>query len=240
MATIITALAALATSIASFVMILEMKRQRTVISKPVIKIISEYFNAKVCKNSWEWENLDSHQLKLKLFNFGTGPAINIKVKWEIDKEELKRVLKHFDPYNQFKVEWNKVGFGGQNTFELGGATHIVENQINQKIEALPIYNGENSYELIVPSFYKYAFERYVEFAHLNRPKEENFSKFEPPDYPTINATFKYEDISGGKFEKDVTIGLEVYAITPIKKVSSVKGNNEHAVFCNIEIIEKSV
>lgn len=201
---IITALAALVTALTSFFMILEMKKQRTANSKPIIKVLAINIKAIVNKNNfWSWgDSKPPFFPKLKIMNFGTGPALNIKVKWEVNIDSLVNVLKYFDPYNQINIKNNK-GY----LLEIDGAVHSVHNQQKESIDAIPINNDCSG--LNVPTYYIGSFEKYVELGIINRPKEKNDDQtvgtIDLPDFPEIYVYLEYEEINGTKLKQQFKI-----------------------------------
>ncbi len=204
LATIITAFAALITGITSLCIVMEMKRQRIAISKPVIKLIANNFEAVFCKGTWTWRVGNDNFAKLSIFNFGAGPAINIIVKWEVDKTKLIKTLKHFDPCNQLKIEWKN------DVFICDNSAHFIKNQRLQRIEALPIYQGSNNKKLQIPFYYITGFEKYMQVAFINRPEKSDddvIQERKVPDYPPIKLTVSYEDINGNKMTQRIILKL---------------------------------
>jgi len=203
---IITALAALATGIANFFMIREMKKQRIATSKPVLKILQKNDVATINKNKhWSWnENESSFSIEPKLMNFGTGPALSIKITWKLDLDKIVNGLKYFDPYNQKKFNHN------DNTIELDNSFHAVANQKNTTINAVLVNNASNE-PLRIPSYYVTAFEKYIELGFLNKEGEGDYSNY--PTFPSIYANFKYEDIHGNELKQEFKILLSFSSIS---------------------------
>lgn len=229
----ITALAALVTSLASLFMILEMKRQRTATSKPILKVLTKSRSATVKNESktWLWDdNEASHFTKLRLVNFGTGPALNVGVEWDIELESLVSVLKFFDPYNQFDI-------GHENGWiKLDNSFHAIHNQQSARIDAVPVNKVSDSEFLNIPSYYLSAFEKYVELGLLSRPKNDaNTAKtIELPDFPEIYANLKYEEINGTKMMQKFRMLLSIISVSP------VEGTEEKKVSAEFKVEEVSV
>jgi hypothetical protein len=229
-ATIITALAALITAITSFFMVLELKKQRTALSKPILKLLSGYYEAFYSENSWKWNRETNRVPKLSIFNFGSGPAINILITWEIEIEKLIKTIKYFDPYNQLKIELK------ENVFYCDNSIHLIKKQKVHKIEALPVYQSGESTTLKIPLFYVVAFEKFIELAFINRPTQTNnkVDLFECPDFPPLRAIVCFEDINGEKFKQLFILNLHVYSITSDDETKGSK------VSGTIEIIEEDI
>lgn len=211
----ITAMAALVTGIASLLMILEMKRQRMATSKPVLKILTKNRSATVDNESktWSWDdNESSYFTILRLMNFGTGPALNVIVSWDVDLEVLVNVLKYFDPYKQ-------MDFSYKNDFvNLDNSLHAIHNQRTVRIDAVPVNGVSDGEALKIPSYYVVAFEKYVELGLLKRPKADskNSGAIELPDFPEIYVNFEYEEINGTKLKQKFRILLSCLFISPVE------------------------
>lgn len=229
----ITALAALITGLATLLIILEMKRQRTATSRPVLKVLTKSRSSTVNNENktWLWDNSESpHSSTLRLINFGTGPALNVMASWEVNFEELVNVLKYFDPYKQME-------FGHKNGFiTLDNSFHAIHNQRTLRIDAVPVNGVTDSEVLTVPSYYIAAFEKYVELGVLNRPKTDpkDTGVIDLPDFPEIYVDFEYEDINGKKLKQKFKIFLNLSSI-----IRNERENNKevHATF-NVEEISE--
>jgi|GEM_PF-1638457 len=228
----VTALAALLTALANSFVILEMRKQRTATTKPVLKLLSKYRKAIVKKESktWEWENKESsHFTKLSLMNFGTGPSINLTAEWDISLDKLIDSLKYFDPYKQMTLR-HENGF-----IELDNSFHSVDNQRRLYIEAVPISKSQNGTSIKLPSYYISAFEKFIQLGILDRPKgkSETATPVEIPDFPEAYVTLNFEDINGEKLSQKFEVTLSFSSISPsdegfeidasfsVKEVSSV-------------------
>ena len=213
-ATLITALAALVTGAASLVMVLEMKKQRTAISRPVLKLLSKYCNAESSgRNPWVWEDESSYRQSLIFLNFGSGPALNISIEWKLDYQELIGILKRFDPYDQLKIEQDG------RFIHFDESSHNVENQKTHKLEAMPVYSGGNKTSLNIPSSYIAGFEKFIQLAFIDRLKDEDeHSKgYNVPDFPSIKAEVNYEDINGNKIKQSFKVKLQITSIATNKE-----------------------
>lgn len=226
----VTALAALLTALANSFIILEMRKQRTATTKPVLKLLSKYSKAIVDNDSkeWVWENKESFNfIDLSLINFGAGPSLNLVAEWDISIDKLVDALKYFDPYNQMKLSYKK-GF-----VEIDNSLHAINNQKTVFLEAVPVSQNQKEVFIKLPSYFISAFEKYVQLGILDRPKTGTTSPFEIPDFPSASIMLNYEDINGVKFQQtflitasfssvshgNENIGTEVDASFNVKEVS---------------------
>lgn len=230
-ATLITALAALVTGAASLFMVLEMKKQRTAISRPVLKLLSKYCNANSSgRNLWNWEGKSSYGPRLNFLNFGTGPALNISIEWKLDYQELIGILKRFDPYDRLKIEQDG------RFIHLDESFHAIENQKTHKLEAMPVYSGGNKTNLNIPSYYIAGFEKFIQLAFIDRPKDEDkeAKSYNVPDFLPIKAEVNYEDINGNKINQSFEVQLKISSIETKKEDDS---SSISAVF---EVVEENI
>lgn len=223
----IAAIASLLTSIASFIMVLEMRKQRKAISTPVLKILSK--NSYHCSreiNHWKWEGEDPYRLRLSLFNYGTGPAINVSINWELDEEDFINTIKQFVLDSQMSLGFKKEsGF-----MHLGDSGHNVEIQRTQKIEAVPVSIDRYKTTIAIPSYYIAGFGKYMDYLFAMLPNDK--FKLDTMLFPPIFTTVNYEDINGDKIKQRFNILLEIGMLGPddnknnsalvIFKISEVK------------------
>ena len=207
-AILITAIAALITSIVTMLTVNEMKKQRIVSHKPILKIESNSFKLVINKHGgWLWEENEV----LQIFNFGSGVAIDIVIHWSIDENKILQLLKKYDPYNQ-------KNFGKKGQFlSLGNSMHNIEIQKNQKISAIPAFNNSNtSSKINIPRYFIYGFSQYVEDAIINRPKQNKASDelktFDFEDYIPAIIKIKYKDINNNFYNNEFELSIGMASI----------------------------
>lgn len=201
---VVTAFAALVTGGANLVMILEQKRHRMATSRPVLKPMTRSVEGRRdADGRWTWgeEQESNSRVPLTIQNFGTGPAINIEIRWTCDKEQLIRALKHFDPYNQLPLKHER------NTFHIGTSFHVLNNQESSVIQAIPAHAPAQP--LVLPMYYIDAYEKFIELNVLNRPASaSNTPEFvSSPAFPSIYLTLSYEEINGGTLVQQFSVLL---------------------------------
>lgn len=229
--TLITAIAALITGAASLLMVLEMKKQRKAISRPVLKLLSKYSNARTSTGSlWSWAEKDFHGPQLKLLNFGTGPALNISIEWILNLQELIAAIKKYDPYDIIKIK-EINGF-----INLDNSIHSFENQKKYTTEAIPVYSGDNDTYVNIPSYYIAFFEKFIQVAFFDRPKdaEGKSSNIKVPDFPSLEAFVSCEDINKDKISQRFLIHLNIICI------SAGKDDNSHEITVSFDVSEKNI
>ena len=207
-AILITAIAALITSIVTMLTVNEMRKQRIVTHKPILKIEGDSFELSINKHeNWQWED----NKVLQLFNFGSGVAIDIVAEWIIDEDKILQLLKKYDPYNQKK-------FGKKGQFlSLGNSAHNVEIQKNQNFSAVPTFNNSNtSSKINIPSYFIYGFSQYVDDAIINRPKQNiesaSTETFEFEDYIPAIIKIKYKDINNNFYNSKYELNIGMSSI----------------------------
>jgi hypothetical protein len=229
-ATLITALAALVTGAASLVIVLEMKKQRIAISRPVLKLLSKYCNAKSSgRNPWVWED-EGYRPSLNFLNFGAGPALNISIEWKLDYHELIGILKRFEPCEQLKIEQDG------RFIHFGDSVHNVENQKTHKLEAMPVYSGDNKTNLNIPSYYITGFEKFIQIAFIKPPKDQDkqAKSYNVTDFPSIKAEVNYEDINGNKIKQSFKVQLQ------ISYIGTNKEDDSSSILAVFEVSEENV
>jgi hypothetical protein len=207
-AILITAIAALITSIVTMLTVNEMKKQRIISHKPILKIESNSFKLVINNHGeWLWEDYKV----LQIFNFGSGVAIDIVIDWSIDEDKILQLLKRYDPYNQ-------KDFGKKGQFlSLGNSMHNIEIQKNQKISAIPAFNNSNtSSKINIPSYFIDGFSQYVEDAIITRPKQnkasEELKTLDFEDYIPAIIKIKYKDINNNFYNNEFKLSIGMASI----------------------------
>jgi len=229
-AILITAISALITSIVTMLTVNEMRKQRIVSHKPIIKIGSNSFELVIDKHgNWLWEK----NRALQIFNFGSGVAIDIVVEWNINVDKIIQILKRYDPYNQKNLR--NTGYN----LSLGNSFHNIENQKRKKISAIPIFNDSNTSSSInVPTYFTDGFSQYVDDALLNRPKNDiepdnPLKKIEVEDYIPAIIKIKYIDINNNIYNNEFEL---IINIETIAKPENEKNGSASLYFSINEIV----
>lgn len=217
-ATLLTAFAALLTSIVTMFTVLEMRRQRVVSHLPILKILGEYAQVEIDQNqNWMWKSES-----LLINNYGKGVALDVSVKWEVEIEPIVEMLKKYDPHNvkDFSLE---NGF-----LKLDNSFHAVDRQSEANFPALPI-NTQTSNKLRVPPYLTTAFEKYIAEAILNRPKTNNskVKSFDLEDFPAVNIKASYKDINENEYVKNFSLQI---SISSVRKGSENKNGAASIIF----------
>ena len=238
-AIIITAIAALVAGIVNLFVLFEIKRQPHASSKPILKVINGIEEPYIYTNEpfwfWRGEKRDAVVLTTTLYNFGAGPAINIKIKWDTDFEELISALKYFDPYN--KMDFSKT----PNAITIDKSMHSIDIQSKGYIAALTSNEPSNKQEIEIPIYYISAFEKHTELTRIKRPPKNDTKSFfnidnpDLPELPPLKLNLEYEDINGGKYKQVFEIS---FFATLIYSMDKGDKNKKHSSRIIITVIEK--
>jgi hypothetical protein len=199
LATLLTAIAALLTSVVTMFTVSEMKKQRVVSHLPILKVLGKYVNLTIDKNqywSWDRENLN-------ISNFGKGVALDVDVKWDVDIDKIISLLKKYDPHNVKELKYEN------NLLKLERSTHFVTIQSEKFFPAIRT-DSKASDEILVPFYLTAAFESYIKEAVLNRPDDSKSLNLD--DFPSVNILVKYRDINSNDYVKKFSLTIKIESV----------------------------
>jgi len=194
--TLISSMATLITSIATIFIVLEMKKQRLTSHKPLLKFVGKYSKANIDKfKQWSWEDE-----KIELFNFGSGPAIDITINWIANENKLIKLLKKYAQNSKdYDINHNTL-------LKLKNETHITDRQKSIKIPAISTFDTSKSpTEIRIPGFIISSFSHYINETLLNEEKSTPTSselkvlKFD--DFIPITIEVSYKDIDNNLYSQ---------------------------------------
>lgn len=217
-ATLLTAFAALLTSIVTMLTVLEMRRQRVVSHLPILKILGEYAQVEIDQHqNWQWKSE-----ALLINNYGKGVALDVNVKWEVGIQSIVAMLKKYDPHNIKDISLEN------NFLKLDNSFHFVDRQSQANFPALPI-NTQASNKLTIPPYLKTAFEKYITEAILNRPESNNskVKSLDFDDFPAVNIKASYKDINENEYGKNF---LLLISISSVEKGTENKNGAASIIF----------
>ena len=221
LATLLTAFAALLTSIITMFTVKEMKKQRLVSHLPIIKVLGSYAEVEINKSkNWLWESE-----KLNINNFGKGVALDVKVQWEVKLNDIITLLQKYDPHNikGFSLE--------KNFLKLENSFHAIKIQSEKLFPAIP-ENTHTSNEIKIPSYLTAAFGTYINEAVLNRPKESKSQSYDLDDFPSVNIKVSYLDLNNNEYEKNFCLSI---SISSVANSSDNKNGNADVGFSISEV-----
>lgn len=220
-ATLLTAFAALITSIVTMLTVLEMRKQRFVSHLPILKILGKYAIVEIDpKQNWKWQ-----PESLLINNYGKGVALDVNVKWDVEIELIVEMLKKYDPHNvkDFSLK--------NNILKLDNSFHAVDNQSEANFTALPI-NTQATNKLTIPPYLTTAFGIYITEAILNRPQtsKSKVNRFNFDDFPPVNIKVNYKDINENEYFKNLSL---LISFSSVAKGTENK-NGEAAIIFDIK------
>lgn len=221
LAILLTAIAALLTSIITSFTLHEMRRQREVSHLPILKVLSEYVLVEISKNeNWLWENE-----RLKISNFGKGVALDVKVQWEVKIDEILTMLKKYDPHNVKDISFEN------DILKLEDSVHMVKRQSEAFFPAIPV-NTVSDNELSIPSYITTTFGKFINEAILNIPDGYEKKSINCEDFPIIDIKISYRDINNNEYKKNFSLSIN---LSYIKKHSENDSGDAAIVFDANEI-----
>lgn len=199
---IISSIAALITAIVTYLMVDEMRIQREINSKPILKISSSLFSLKVKENNFNfrnWINSYSPVSNLYLINYGNGPALDSKIEFVLSTTNIVKLFKKDYPTDLLYFDNTTIDFkeGGIKLFDANYAYKTI----------LP-NDFKNRYNIYIPPYYLISLKKYLSLKYLNlhKPKNTNFIKIN--NFPSINFKLKYRNITDDSFEKHYTLSTK--------------------------------
>ena len=199
LATLLTAVAALLTSIVTVFTVSEMRKQRVVSHLPILKVLGNHVNLVIDKNqSWSW-----NREKLQIGNFGKAVALDVNVKWEVNIDKIVSLLQKYDPHNVKELKYEK------NVLKLDKSTHFVAKQSEKFFPAIR-EDSNTPNEIIIPFYLTEAFESYINEAVLNRP--DGGKSLNLDNFPSVNVSIKYQDINNNEHRKKFSLLINILSI----------------------------
>lgn len=203
-ATLLTAFAALLTSIITMFTVYEMRRQRVVSHLPILKILRGHAQVEIDQQqNWQWKSES-----LLINNYGKGVALDVNVKWEVEIETIVDMLKKYDPHNIKEISLKN------NFLKLDNSFHVIDRQSEENYPALPV-NTQSTNKLTIPPYLTTAFEKYISEAFINRPESSKSidSDFRFEDFPSINIKASYKDINENEYMNNFTLLISTAVIS---------------------------
>ncbi|MDR3390821.1 MAG: hypothetical protein P4L77_03715 [Sulfuriferula sp.] len=191
-ATLITAIAGLATAVVALWNVKELRLMRAVTSKPSLIATDLEFVVK-CERPNDADFGPGDEIPaIRVINFGNGPAIHCEAKWTIPDEDLVELLRSYDPHDQFKIGFEKSPFAEERCLRLYW-NHFVTRQISERINPIiPSATGE-SVAIKIPPYYLEAFHLYVRLAVDARPEKKTYFPVRP--FPSAKLTINLRDLA---------------------------------------------
>ncbi len=219
---LLTSIATLVTAVATFEVVNEMKKQRATTSTPILKInyqsTVEFFeNDDTNFFLYELKPMFSHKFEYK--NFGTGPALNINTKWNIDLEKINDLFKNKFPNAAITITKEGISIDkkiGSGIFQYVANYDAIYN------------NSKETFETTLPPYYELALKKYITL--LFESKQTTYlNLLTDSSFPSIEITVSYEDIVGDSY-------VESYQIEPHIHITRKNDFNEkNTIFCDFKL-----
>ncbi len=192
-ATLVTALAGLLTALVSFLNVRELKLARTVSSVPVLVLKSKSFVADCSRNDEADFGPGDEEPALEVFNFGNGPALNVRCSWKIDAEQIVSLLNTYDPHHQRSIGFEPSPFVDEETMKLYW-NHFYKRQIESLHNPIAPSSGAVTTTISLPAFYLESFHIYIRLAVHARPEKRR--AFELKEFPKAVLSLSHHDLAG--------------------------------------------
>lgn len=204
-ATLVTAIAGLATAAVALWNIKELRLMRAVSSKPSLIATDLKFLVKCMRDNDADYGFDKEYPAIRIINFGNGPAIHCEACWRIPDTELVELLRSYDPHDQFKIGFEKSPFADDPCLRLYW-NHFITRQLSERINPIiPSIAGE-SVAIKIPPYYLQAFHLYVRLAIDARPEKKAYFPVRP--FPTAKLTVKFRDLADQPQVANYRVSLE--------------------------------
>lgn len=229
-ATLVTAIAGLATAIVALWNIKELRLMRAVSSKPSLIATDVEFVVNCEKKDDINFGPDDETPAIRVINFGNGPAIHCEASWKIPDGELVELLRSYDPHDQFKIGFEKSPFADEPCLRLYW-NHFVSRQIYDRINPiLPSVSGE-SVAIKIPPYYLEAFHIYVRLAVDARPEKKTYFPIRP--FPSAMLTLNFRDLADQLQTVTYRVSLE-YCHNATHQIKE-----QYTYACTLSVVDES-
>jgi hypothetical protein len=225
LATLVTAIAGLATAIVALWNVRELRLMREVSSSPVLIAENDRFAA-LCGGTDEAYLPAGYIPAVPLANFGNGPALDAYAIWVIEDEELVQVLRSYDPHDNHKIGFEKSPFADDPCLRLYW-NHFVKRQLREDLNPIVPFKTNEKVRVKLPPYYLQAFHLYVALAVHARSDRKTYFQIRP--FPPAALEICYRDLSNAQIRKKykVTLAYEHNATHAL--------NNDDAFACALYV-----
>jgi hypothetical protein len=130
---------------------------------------------------------------LEVFNFGNGPALNVRCSWKIDAEQIVSLLNTYDPHHQRSIGFEPSPFVDEETMKLYW-NHFYKRQIESLHNPIAPSSGAVTTTISLPAFYLESFHIYIRLAVHARPEKRR--AFELKEFPKAVLSLSHHDLAG--------------------------------------------
>lgn len=229
-ATLVTAMAGLATAAVALWNVRELRLMRAVSSKPSLIATDLDFVVK-CEGKADADfGSGGESPSIRIINFGNGPAIYCETTWTIPDAELVELLRSYDPHDQFKIGFEKSPFADDPCLKLYW-NHFFTRQVSGRINPIvPSANGE-SVAIKIPPYYSEAFHLYVRLAVDARPEKKTYFPIRP--FPSATLTINFRDLA----DQPQTVSYRVSLAYSHNATRQIKEQCTYA--CILSVVDES-
>lgn len=229
-ATLVTAIAGLATAAVALWNIKELRLMRAVSSKPSLIATDLEFLVKCVRDNDADYGPGEDDPTIRVINFGNGPAINCEACWSVPDAELVELLRSYDPHDQFKIGFEKSPFAHDPILRLYW-NHFVTRQLSERINPIiPSAAGE-SVGIKIPPYYLEAFHLYVRLAIDARPEKKVYFPARP--FPIAKLTVKFRDLADQPQVANYRVSLE-YSHNATHQIKE-----QRTYACSLTVVDQS-
>jgi len=224
---LVSGLATFVTAVATFFIVLEMKRQRASMYLPDVSVLKEQFYLMeeqsgrlfIGGNEKLEELHHSSQLNLEVVNVGLGAAKDVLLEWQINTDDFLKIIKKYDVYDKSEITINDIflKFDSDDS-HLGKSSHIVRNQLKSQIaHILPISiqaTPKWTNKISVPPVYLDLYVHFLYYAmYLRHHAESKAKAYHIEEPPPLGLTITYKDIGGNIHSAAFNLKPSMYIFT---------------------------
>lgn len=225
LATLITAIAGLATALVALWNVRELRLMREVSSSPVLIAENDRF-AVLCGGKDEAYLPAGYIPAVPVANFGNGPALNAYAIWDIQDDELIQVLRAYDPHDNYKIGFEKSPFADDPCLRLYW-NHFVTRQLREELNPIVPFKTNEKVRVKLPPYYLQAFHLYVALAVHARSDRKTY--FQIRAFPTASLEISYRDLSNNRISRR-------YKVTLVYEHNATHAlNNDDAFACALYV-----
>jgi hypothetical protein len=226
---ILTGVATVATAVATFLTVREIKRQREASYRPDLVPSHQYAHAylipKTNNQAFSWSksrrddpatiNLSHDQYSITFFNIGMGPAKNIVASWMVEIEPSVKLINSLAQrsFTALLVETSSnpamLTISGPNGPRT---THSINNQLRSELEhVLPASLDRNGVEIWVPSFLLALLSLQITLG-MRADRDGLASSPAWTTSPKATLLLTFADVAGATHAKEFGLAFEILSI----------------------------
>ncbi|WP_019583295.1 hypothetical protein [Thioalkalivibrio sp. ALE16] len=202
--TLLTAMAALGTSIATFKTLRETRLSREVSTNPKLFPLDSQGSVHIQQTKPQLQHTVDFE-GIRLENFGRGPLLNLELRWSIDVKELVEFLREVDQRKIYNVHIHEGQDENWNELRLSW-NHFYARQLEERVQIIAPRGTEEPVYVRPPAFFMEAF---VVYLHVLIHERDDRKKYVPiPNFVPAELTVRYSSLAEDTFSQRYEVELE--------------------------------